>query len=81
MSTRGFVGFSKNGEIKGWYNHFDSYYEGLGNKVLEKYKKHNNRELKNFFNNITLVKNDTEDRYYDNHKVIFKKEFSKKPYF
>ncbi len=76
MSTRGFVGFKKDNDIRGWYNHFDSYYEGLGNKVLEKYKKHNNRELKNFFNNIILVKNDPEDRYYDNHKVIFKEDWS-----
>lgn len=36
MSTRGFVGFRKNGKLKVGIIIFDSYYEGLGNKVLEK---------------------------------------------
>lgn len=68
MSTRGFVGFRQNGVLKGWYNHFDSYYEGLGLKVLDKYRRHNNEELKRFFNSLTFS---PFGDYYENHKIIF----------
>lgn len=30
MSTRGYYGIKKNGELKGTYNHYDSYASGLG---------------------------------------------------
>lgn len=71
MSTRGFVGFKKDNNIRGWYNHHDSYYSGLGVDVLEKFKKYNNKELKNFFNSVKLISEDLQDEYYDNHKAIF----------
>ena len=35
MSTRGYMGIQKKGEMKGQYNHFDSYLEGLGKEIIE----------------------------------------------
>ena len=35
MSTRGYLGLKKNGELKGMYNHFDSYPSGLGVYIIE----------------------------------------------
>ena len=34
MSTRGYLGLKKNGELKGTYNHFDSYPTGLGADIM-----------------------------------------------
>lgn len=34
MGTRGTMAFKHNGEVKGAYNHFDSYPTGLGNVML-----------------------------------------------
>jgi len=76
MSTRGFVGFKKGNEIKGWYNHSSSYYSYLGEKILDKYEDYSHDTISDFFlKNITLVKNDKEDRYYQNHKDIFDKDW------
>ena len=49
MGTRGFVGYQENGEIKGWYNHFDSYYSKLGRQVLERFETLAMDQLKVFF--------------------------------
>lgn len=35
MSTRGYLGLKKNGELKGMYNHFDSYPSGLGVYIID----------------------------------------------
>ena len=35
MSTRGYMGIQKKGELKGQYNHFDSYIEGLGKDIIK----------------------------------------------
>lgn len=35
MSTRGYYGIKKKGELKGSYNHFDSYASGLGKDLVE----------------------------------------------
>lgn len=35
MSTRGYLGIKKKGELKGQYNHFDSYISGLGKDIVE----------------------------------------------
>lgn len=35
MSTRGYMGIKKKGELKGQYNHFDSYIEGLGKEIID----------------------------------------------
>ena len=35
MSTRGYLGLKKNGELKGMYNHFDSYPSGLGVYIVD----------------------------------------------
>lgn len=34
MSTRGYLGIKKKGELKGQYNHFDSYISGLGKELI-----------------------------------------------
>lgn len=40
MGTRGLIGIRNNKELlKGFYNHYDSYYSGLGGEVIEKYFK------------------------------------------
>ena len=35
MSTRGYMGIKKKGQLKGQYNHFDSYISGLGKDIIE----------------------------------------------
>lgn len=35
MGTRGYMGIKKKGELKGSYNHCDSYFEGLGNDIIQ----------------------------------------------
>lgn len=37
MSTRGFIGIKRNGKIIGRFNHWDSYYDGLGKEVIDWY--------------------------------------------
>lgn len=50
MSTRGFIGYKHNGVIKGCYNHYDSYLEGLGRSLIESvYCKYSWPEIKDFF--------------------------------
>lgn len=49
MATRGFVGYQLQNVIRGWYNHFDSYYSGLGIAVLDKFERHTQEELLDFF--------------------------------
>lgn len=39
MSTRGYYGIKKKGELKGTYNHCDSYPSGLGIDLLESIRK------------------------------------------
>lgn len=69
MGTRGFVGFKLKGEIKGWYNHFDSYYSELGMKVLTKFKNNDLDRLKNFFTeNVSFS---DKDEFYENHRKVF----------
>ncbi len=60
MSTRGYLGIKKRGELKGQYNHFDSYFDGLGRYIvstLNKFKRKGNllEVLNNTFDNIVLV--------------------------
>ena len=72
MGTRGFIGYKKDGEIKGFYNHNDSYYSYLGLKVLDNFKKYSNEEIEHFFTEkVEFIKNDTEDKYYENHRKIW----------
>jgi len=35
MSTRGYIGIKKKGQLKGMYNHWDSYPSGLGKNLVE----------------------------------------------
>lgn len=46
MSTRGYLGLKKNGKIvEGRFNHWDSYYDCLGIKVLELYSNGDGEEI------------------------------------
>lgn len=49
MATRGFVGYQLRSVIRGWYNHYDSYYSELGMTVLDKFERHTREELLDFF--------------------------------
>ena len=55
MGTRGCYGFFKNGENKLTYNHFDSYFSGLGKDIMEFCQKTNIKELNEMFNKIIMV--------------------------
>jgi hypothetical protein len=59
MGTRGAIGFRKNGEYKVTYNHFDSYPEELGEKILTFIKHHTIEEMNEIFDKIRLVDMDT----------------------
>lgn len=62
MSTRGYYGIRKNGELKGTYNHWDSYPSGLGKDLVEtinKIKKEDRiKVLSDTFDYIELVDDD-----------------------
>ena len=68
MSTRGFVGYQKNKNIRGWYNHYDSYPTCLGVEVFEKCLLHDVETLKSFFSRIEFVKDESA---YEGHKSVF----------
>lgn len=59
MSTRGYMGLKKKGELKGQYNHFDSYFSGLGKNIIETLnsipKKDRINKLNETYDNIILV--------------------------
>lgn len=55
MGTRGLYGFRKNGEDKLTYNHFDSYPDWLGRKVVEFCKETSIEEMSAIFDKIVLV--------------------------
>lgn len=62
MSTRGYMGIQKKGELKGQYNHFDSYIEGLGKDIIKTLnsipKKDLISKLNEVYDNIILVNED-----------------------
>ncbi len=71
MGTRGFVGFKKDGEIKGWYNHYDSYPEHLGRLVVDKLSSMTPEKRIHFFENVLKIHPvDDKDSYYANHRKI-----------
>lgn len=59
MSTRGYMGIKKKGQLKGQYNHFDSYISGLGKDIIETLnnipKSERINKLNEVYDNITLV--------------------------
>jgi len=55
MGTRGTYGFKKDGKYKVAYNHYDSYPDELGEKVLMYIKTRDIMDLHNIFNEIRLV--------------------------
>lgn len=75
MGTRGFVGFKDdNGDIHGWYNHFDSYPDGLGQQVVTKLTGLSTHQIKEFFT-MKLKLIDSEE-HYQNHKDIMDKDWT-----
>lgn len=64
MSTRGYLGLKKNGELKGMYNHFDSYPSGLGVSIIETLNEINSEErikvLNDTYDFIQLVDEDSK---------------------
>lgn len=74
MSTRGFIGFKKDGVVKGWYNHSDSYPDCLGYAILEEaFCKYDLDTLKEFFTKrLKLVKRNGGggDPVYEAHKSV-----------
>lgn len=75
MGTRGLYGFRKNGEDKLTYNHFDSYPDWLGRKVVEFCKETSIEEMNKIFDKIVLVDENVKPtrtqileciKYYDN---------------
>lgn len=55
MSTRGAYGFIKNKSIKATYNHWDSYLEALGSRMVDFIKSTPISELNKIFDQIKLV--------------------------
>lgn len=55
MGTRGLYGIRKNGIDKAAYNHYDSYPDWLGKKVVEFCASNNADKLEKFFDSIELV--------------------------
>ena len=62
MSTRGYMGIQKKGELKGQYNHFDSYISGLGKDIIKTLNSIPKEDLINKLNevydNIILINED-----------------------
>ena len=58
MGTRGLWGFRKDRVDKLTYNHYDSYPDYLGYKIIEFIKNHDKEELVSIFNRIVLVDED-----------------------
>ena len=62
MSTRGYMGIQKKGEMKGQYNHFDSYIEGLGKDIIKTLnsipKEDLISKLNEVYDNIILINED-----------------------
>ena len=55
MATNCLYGFKKKGNLKLDYNHFDSYPEGFGNKVVLFIRENTIEELNDIYDNIRLV--------------------------
>lgn len=68
MSTRGYFGIKKKGELKGSYNHFDSYFSGLGVDLVRTINEIDKEErlavLDETFDYIKLVDSDTKPNNY-----------------
>ena len=58
MGTRGTYGYRKNKQDKLMYNHYDSYPEGLGQRMLEYIKMYSNKEINDICDNIKFVEED-----------------------
>lgn len=58
MSTRGAYGFYKNGVDKITYNHYDSYFSGLGEEIVNFCRNTTIEDMNKIFDKIILVKED-----------------------
>lgn len=56
MGTRGVYGFVKNNVDKLTYNHFDSYFNGLGVDIVDFIRKTSIEEMNQIFDKIIMVK-------------------------
>lgn len=56
MGTRGIYGFYRNKIDKLTYKHFDSYFEGLGNQIVDFIKNTSVEEMNKIFDKTILVK-------------------------
>lgn len=59
MSTRGGYGFVKGNEIKVSYNHYDSYFSGLGFDIMKFVTETTDKEMEKIFDKIVMVKEDS----------------------
>ena len=72
ISTSGFVGYKKNGIIKGFYNMVNSQYGELGLEVLGKFNIHSKEELKHFFTNKLNLSVQGQKEHLFNQKYIWR---------
>ena len=73
MSTRGAVGFYKNGVEKIGYNHFDSYPEWLGNEIITFLKGKSVEKLNEIFDGIDIVEDEYDIETWNKDKHEFNK--------
>lgn len=64
MGTRGTFGYRKNKQDKLMYNHWDSYPDGLGQRMLEYIKMYSTKEINDTYDNIKIVEADNDDKYW-----------------
>lgn len=69
MSTRGYVGFYKDGKDIGGYNHCDSYPDGLGNSVLSFLKGKTIDDLNNLFSS-KKENNDSDEDVWELNSIL-----------
>ena len=60
MGTSGYFGVEKEGVLKGSYNHFDSYPDGLGQDIVDFVKKMDNKKFTENIKSVELVDEDAK---------------------
>lgn len=64
MGTRGTYGYRKNKQDKLMYNHYDSYPEGLGQRMLEYIKMYSTKEINDVCDEIKFIEEDESNNIY-----------------
>ena len=68
----------KDGKVRGWFNHYDSYAGGMGKNVISVYQKYTQAQIRAFFlKNLTLIDAGDFDAMTAHEKIVNKK---KSPY-